>query len=141
MMTNGPDDAGVPHTPPRRVRWKSLVCFIVVGIGLFLGLAAVTAWWWQSPAPLQAPVNQLEKLVQRCEAEMLRGTCRAQSGQALSSPQDTVVFVAGVGAIDVASYRRLRDAGQALCSTVRESCVADWSSPGCRAARALHGES
>ncbi len=71
---------------------------------------------------------------------MVRSICRVQSGPASSSAQDAVVFVAGVGAIDGDAYRRLRDAGQALCSTVRESCAGDWSGPACRAARALHGE-
>jgi hypothetical protein len=67
---------------------------------------------------------------------MVRNTCQVMSG---SSPgaAASAVFVAGVGPVDAQAYRALRESGDSMCATVRQSCAADWEAPACRTARAL----
>lgn len=67
---------------------------------------------------------------------MVRNTCQVMSGSTPGAAA-SAVFVAGVGAVDAASYRALRESGDAMCATVRQSCSGDWDAPACRTARAL----
>ncbi len=72
---------------------------------------------------------------------MVSQTCRVMGNAASGAaqvPADTVVFVAGVGAIDAQVYNRLLADGQAMCETVRNSCIQAWDGPACRTARALY---
>lgn len=69
---------------------------------------------------------------------MVRQTCRIMGNTAGASVADgTVIYVAGIGAIDSNVYGRLRADGQAMCETVGRSCRDDWDGPPCRTARAL----
>ena len=71
---------------------------------------------------------------------MVRQTCRIMGNAAGASvPDDTVIFVAGIGAIDARIYNRLRADGEAMCETVRSHCQREWDGPSCRTARALYG--
>jgi hypothetical protein len=82
----------------------------------------------------------LETLVAQCTQDMVRQTCRVMDNAAGSSAvaDDATVFVAGVGAIDAKIYNQLRANGQAMCETVRQSCMSEWSGAACKTARALY---
>lgn len=91
-----------------------------------------------SAQPEAAPI---ERVFARCAEDMVRQTCRILGNAAGASvPDDTLVFVAGIGAIDATVYNRLRADGEAMCETVRRSCRDAWDGPPCRTARALYGE-
>ena len=85
--------------------------------------------------------NALDAIVARCASDMVSQTCRVMGNApagATSVPEGTVVFVAGVGAIDAQVYNRLLADGQAMCETVRNSCMQAWDGPACKTARALY---
>ncbi len=70
---------------------------------------------------------------------MLRSTCKVSndgSPSAASAPP-AAVFVAGVGQVDSRSYQSLRDAGDAMCTLVREACTKSWSGSACQTSRTL----
>jgi hypothetical protein len=90
--------------------------------------------------PATSGRSALERIVAQCTEDMVRQTCRVMGNAAGASvPADTVIFVAGIGAIDAAIYNRLRADGQAMCETVRRSCTEAWDGPACKTARALYG--
>ncbi|KNZ31941.1 MAG: hypothetical protein AD742_14225 [Methylibium sp. NZG] len=92
----------------------------------------------QSVAPPDTKV--LDGLADRCAEDMVRQTCRIMGNAVGASvPDDSVIFVAGIGAIDAAIYNRLRADGAAMCQTVRRSCAQAWDGPACRTARGLYG--
>ena len=78
----------------------------------------------------------IEALAAACVESMVRNTCQVVAGSTPASSA-SAVFVAGVGAVDAQSYRALRESGDAMCATVRQSCGVDWDAPACRTARAL----
>jgi len=84
-------------------------------------------------------VARVEQVYAACVEEMLRSTCKVSNDStpsAASSPP-APVFVAGAGQVDSASYQRLRDAGDAMCTLVRQSCSKDWSGSACLTSRTL----
>jgi len=54
-----------------------------------------------------------------------------------ASSSASVIFVAGVGPVDAAAYRKLRESGEGMCEVVRSACKADWEGAQCKASRAL----
>ena len=78
----------------------------------------------------------IDELTAACVEAMVRNTCQVVNGNSPGAAA-SAVFVAGVGAVDAQSYRALRESGDAMCATVRQSCGADWDAPACRTARAL----
>lgn len=87
-----------------------------------------------------AHADEIRRVVEACSQEMLRSTCRvANDRSAGATPAASSVFVAGVGPIDAAAYRGLREAGDAMCGHVARSCSAQWSGAACRTARSLWG--
>ena len=70
---------------------------------------------------------------------MLQSTCRVANDRSSTSavPLAETVFVAGVGPVDVQAYRAIRASGDAMCETVRQSCLADWEGAQCLTARSL----
>jgi hypothetical protein len=78
----------------------------------------------------------IDELTAACVEAMVRNTCQVVNGNAPGTTA-SAVFVAGVGAVDAQSYRALRESGDAMCASVRQSCGADWDAPACRTARAL----
>lgn len=54
------------------------------------------------------------------------------------APPGSVVFVAGFGPVDAATYNDLRAAGDAMCSQLASRCRTDWDGPACRTGRALY---
>ena len=100
-----------------------------------LGCASAFALVCCGQATLDPEVGaRVEQVYAACVEEMLRSTCRVSND---NKPSAAPVFVAGVGQIDSASYRSLRDAGDAMCILVRESCTKAWSGPACRTSRSL----
>jgi hypothetical protein len=78
----------------------------------------------------------VDELTAACVEAMVRNTCQVVTGSTPGAAA-SAVFVAGIGAVDAQSYRALRESGDAMCATVRQSCAADWEAPACRTARAL----
>lgn len=80
-----------------------------------------------------------QRLHEACVTAMLRSTCRVANdrSQASAAPLAQTVFVAGVGPVDVQAYRAIRASGDAMCATVRQSCLADWEGAQCLTARGL----
>ena len=54
-----------------------------------------------------------------------------------ASSTASVIFVAGVGPVDAAAYRKLRASGEGMCEVVKSACKADWEGAQCKASRAL----
>ena len=89
------------------------------------------------PAPEQARV---EAIYATCLDDMARSVCVAKgNGGGAPSGASGEVFVAGSGKVDPQSYRQFREAGDAMCSLVRQSCLASWEAARCVTARALWG--
>ena len=80
--------------------------------------------------------STLERVVAACVEAMVRSTCQVMAGSSASSTA-SVIFVAGVGPVDAAAYRKLRESGEGMCEVVRAACKADWDSAQCKASRAL----
>lgn len=120
--------------PQRRLttfpRW---VCAVVC-----LAAAAAMAGASSLSAPVAAHAEELHAVFEGCSQEMLRNTC-AVAGDRSPNIETTQaqVFIAGVGLVDAAAYKGLRDAGNAMCSQVRRSCTLDWSGSACKTARSL----
>ena len=70
---------------------------------------------------------------------MLKSTCQVMTGPTAGNDA-SVVFVAGLGAVDATAYRELRASGDAMCGTVLNACKRDWASPQCTTARGLWPE-
>jgi hypothetical protein len=120
-------------------RWPRLS----LASGALLGLAAaavlagavatVNAQRKAKPPDAQA----VTELTQRCQLEMLRGTCSAMNASP-STPSSSRVFIAGVGEVDGARFAALRRAGNAMCAEVETACRTDWQGGTCKIARALY---
>ncbi len=93
-----------------------------------------------SPAPPAAggSAEQVGAVYGSCVQEMLRSTCRVLNDKS-DVPASDVIFVAGVGRVDAASYRALREAGEGMCAQVQAACGSQWDGAPCRTARALWG--
>ncbi len=80
-----------------------------------------------------------QRLHDACLTAMLQSTCRVANDRSSTSavPLAETVFVAGVGPVDVQAYRAIRASGDAMCATVRQSCLADWDGAQCLTARGL----
>lgn len=132
-MSAGPHQRHVPRRRPK----------LWLVIGALLGLAAVaalviTAATANAQRKAQPPNAQaVAELAQRCQVEMLRGTCGAM-GVSPSTPSASRVFIAGVGEVDGAKFAALRRAGDAMCGEVDTACRADWQGGTCKIARALY---
>ena len=79
---------------------------------------------------------ELDRVHAACVEAMVKSTCQVMNGPAASNTA-TVVFVAGIGPVDAAAYRELRNSGDAMCSVVRQACQADWAGAQCLTARGL----
>lgn len=131
---------------PGLSKWK-VALLVVAGLSLIVGGAV--AWEvkrLRNEAALLAHKNslpsQLEKLYAACVKDMIASTCKVMGTSAVNSadppakPSD-LVFVAGVGAISAVDYQQMYEAGDAMCSVVRDACAKDWLSSRCTTARKL----
>lgn len=115
-----------------------------VGLLLLLSLLMTRASGlpWSGPSPEPA---QLNMLVTQCQQDMLSQSCsvmqRTPAEPTVARPAEDRVFVAGLGAVDGEVLAQLRDAGQAMCTLLRQRCEQDWSGAACRTARTLYGKS
>jgi hypothetical protein len=123
----------------RRAAWLP-----IAAIGLSGAVLALAPMRGGTPEATEMPsgaeAGLIDRLAARCAEDMVRQTCRVMGNAAGESvPDGTVIFVAGIGAIDAQVYNRLRADGEAMCETLRASCRSDWNGPPCRTARALYG--
>lgn len=109
-------------------------CARLTAVGALALLAACS----RPAADTQA---QAKTLFDACVNAMVSQTCRVMqsAGQTLVPPGTTVIFVAGIGAIDAALYTKLRDSGEGMCEHLRAVCAKDWGGEQCRTARTLYG--
>lgn len=128
--------------PPQQTlrRWPKR--WLVVS-GALLGVAAaavmaVTVATVDAQRKAKPPDAQaVTELTQRCQLEMLRGTCSAMNASP-STPSSSRVFIAGVGEVDGVRFAALRRAGDAMCGEVDTACRTDWQGATCKIARALY---
>jgi hypothetical protein len=92
----------------------------------------------EQPAAAGGSAEQVEAVHGGCVQEMLRSTCRVLNDKS-DVPASEVVLIAGVGRVDAASYRALREAGEGMCAQVHTACSSRWDGAPCRTARALWG--
>jgi hypothetical protein len=92
----------------------------------------------QSPKAAGGSADQVGAVHGGCVQEMLRSTCRVLNDKS-DVPASEVVLIAGVGRVDAASYRALREAGEGMCAQVQTACAGQWDGAPCRTARALWG--
>ena len=115
--------------------WKAGVALIglsaVVASGTTLATASAQS---KTQPPRKAAVTEL---TQRCQVEMLRGTCGAMKASP-SSSSTSRVFIAELGEVDGVKFAALRRAGDAMCGKVETACRTDWQSGSCKIARALY---
>jgi basic membrane lipoprotein Med (substrate-binding protein (PBP1-ABC) superfamily) len=123
--------AAATHRPQARHGCAALAC------GAVLLLVACDK---QPTRPATGSSEVVSRIVAQCAEDMARQTCRVMGNAASSTAaaDESVVFVAGVGAIDAKVYNRLLADGEAMCETVRKNCIEDWDSPACKTARALY---
>lgn len=81
-----------------------------------------------------------QALHQRCTLAMVNGTCRVMRPAASQVPALSRVFIAGLGEVDAAVYRQLRQQGDAMCEDVVAACRTESAGPACRMAQALYPE-
>jgi hypothetical protein len=110
----------------------------------FLAAITLTVWYLANKSEVEANPQravQIDRIVGRCTEDMVRQTCTVMtnpSGEAVA--EGTVIFVAGVGAIEASTYNQLRADGASMCETVRKGCNENWSGSACSTARALYGD-
>jgi hypothetical protein len=92
----------------------------------------------RAPATAGGSTEQVGAVHGGCVQEMLRSTCRVLNDKS-DVPASEVVLIAGVGRVDAASYRALREAGEGMCAQVQTACGSQWDGAPCRTARALWG--
>lgn len=115
--------------------WKASVALLGLSAVVASSITLATA---DAPRKTQPPHTlAVTELTQRCQVEMLRGTCGAMKASP-SSPSTSRVFIAGVGEVDGVKFAALRRAGDAMCGEVETACRTDWQSGTCKIARALY---
>lgn len=122
--------------PTARSLARRPVVWVVAVLLLALAAAAAVALLQRRPVAA-VDASDIHALGQRCQAEMLRGTCGAMRADA-STPVTQRVFIAGFGEVDGAAFAALRSAGDAMCSNLVETCRSDGQGKPCRIARALY---
>ncbi len=110
------------------------VVLVLVSVWLVAAMAAPS--WLRRAAPVADP-QALAELTQRCQAEMLRGTCSAMNSSAPKAGASRL-FIAGVGEVDAAAFAALRAAGNQMCAEAATACSKDWNGNTCRVTRALY---
>ena len=112
-----------------------------VGVAVLtvLTMSALMACTPRADAPRETAIQRLQA---QCEQAMVRQTCRVMQGTAAAAAAPgSVVFVAGVGAVDAAAYAQLRSDGESMCTQAASACRADWQGSACRSWRALSVDS
>jgi hypothetical protein len=126
-----------PQSTPTTKRRRLRVWGMALGALAALVLLALAAPRWLRNATPAANEVELAALSQRCQAEMLRGTCSAMNTSAPTSGASRL-FIAGVGEVDAAAFAALRAAGNEMCGDAAKACRADWNGNTCRVTRALY---
>ena len=132
---------------------KRALLLLTAALCLAAGVLAVAAALWHvqrlrsQPAPVASSTaalahNPLEALYAACIRDMISSTCKVMGTSALSlsasaAKPGELVFIAGVGAIAATDYQQMYEAGDAMCSVVRQACAQDWNASRCTTARKL----
>ncbi len=113
---------------------------VAAAMGLLAAVAALAVQVWRAAPPAPAADDaEVARIVAACTEDMVRQTCRVMGAPNGAKVADgTVIFVAGIGAIDASVYNELRASGDAMCQTVRRACVSQWNGAACQTARALY---
>ena len=126
----------VPQSKNIRRMWLRVWVWgaLVIAMSVVLALGATVL---MRRAPPAASPQEMAALTQRCQTEMLRGTCSAMN---VSAPKAGVarLFIAGVGEVDAVAFAALRAAGNAMCTEAAAACTQDWNGNTCRITRALY---
>ena len=130
-----------PRQPASRQVLYSLACLAASGFASGCKDARSPAGVQAGPTTVASASKgndptPLERVVAACVEAMVRSTCQVMAGSGASSSAN-VIFVAGVGPVDAAAYRTLRESGEGMCEVVRGACRTDWEGPQCKASRAL----
>jgi hypothetical protein len=125
-----------PHASRRWPKfWLAGASLLGLAAAVVLAITVATA---QAQRKTKPPAAQaVTELTQRCQVEMLRGTCGAMQASP-ATPSASRVFIAGVGEVDGAKFAALRRAGDAMCGEVETACRTDWQGGTCKIARALY---
>lgn len=111
--------------------------FLLMG-GSALCLFVLT--WFYLMHSSNVTVTDLQKIQVACTEDMVRNTCVVMRGSGDDSIPSTsaTVFIAGVGAIDGESYKKIYESGQEMCSTITKDCASDWNSKQCQIVRRIY---
>ena len=125
---------------------KAVHRFTYVAVVAVAATLLATPFWVESRRhfaapgglPIKAEHGQLQALYANCMTAMINDVCTVRN-ERTPTPEPTagLTFVAGLGAIDSESYRRLRESGDAMCSLTKDVCEQDWDGPQCRLGRSL----
>lgn len=86
------------------------------------------------------PQGNVDKIYQACIRGMMENTCTVMNSNSYSLAKNntnSLVFVAGVGALDARVYQQISEAGDAMCSTISDACRSNWNSAQCKTARQI----
>lgn len=78
---------------------------------------------------------RIDNMVHHCDAVMAQGVCKVVLDK--KDYPNSTILVAGVGRIQTDSYIKIKNAGDQMCTVVREVCTASFDGDDCKAARAL----
>lgn len=133
-MNSTPQERRPPSQKSRRTFWWLSGLLVVLALVAALTLTAPVLMRVNPPA---ADPQELAALTQRCQTEMLRGTCSAMNASAPKAGASRL-FIAGVGEVDASAFAALRAVGDQMCSEAAVACRKDWSGNTCRVTRALY---
>ena len=133
-MNPAPQEPLPQSQKSRRTFWWLGGLLLVLALAAALALSAPSLMRGSAPA---ADPQESAALTQRCQTEMLRGTCGAMTAGAPTAGASRL-FIAGVGEVDAAAFAALRAAGDQMCSEAAAACRTDWNGKTCRITRALY---
>jgi hypothetical protein len=92
------------------------------------------------PCKAAPPKAELDACKVNCINARVSFTCRVMQGRGLSliSKNVQTVFVAGIGSIDAALSRTLREQGEGMCQHLAPTYEKDWAGNACQTARTLY---
>jgi hypothetical protein len=80
--------------------------------------------------------SRVDTMVGNCTDVMVRDVCRVVLDRK-NYPNPTMKFAGVPYLVSTDSYIKIRNAGDQMCSLVRQVCAANFDSADCKAARAL----
>lgn len=115
------------------VNYKTaILIFFLIGISFLVYLAVGYTDFFEEK-------NSVQSLYKSCLISMKNNVCSIMLGPQSTSldANDNQVLIAGVGNVDIKTYRQFRDNPQ-MCFEIKTSCELDKTSPVCRLAKSLY---